>query len=85
MYSYMNPSPESFKSMARLGTAYLSGGGKNSAEMEKGQALLAEAGGLELYQAMASGSGGMTGMAALAFSTPKDPAKAVEATTITNS
>ena len=85
MYSYVNPSPESFKAMARLGTAFISGGGKSTTEMEKGQAMLAEAGGLELYQAMASGSGGMTGMAALAFSTPKDPAKAVEATTITNS
>lgn len=84
MYSYMNPSPESFKAIAKLGTAYVSGGGKSTAEMEKGQAMLAEAGGLEVYQAMASGSGGMTGMAALAYSTPKDPAKAVEATTMTN-
>ena len=84
MYTYMNPSPESFKSMAKLGMSYLGGGGKATAEMEKGQAMLAEAGALELYQAMGAGSGGMTGMAGLAFSTPKDPAKAVEGTTLTN-
>jgi hypothetical protein len=84
VYSYMNLSPESYKSMAKLGMSFLGGGGKGTADMEKGQAMLVEAGATELYQAMASGSGGMSGMAALAFSMPKDPAKAVEATTMTN-
>jgi len=41
-------------------------------------------GGTAGTSAMAAGSGGMTGMAALAYSTPKDPAKAVEATTMMN-
>jgi len=84
VYSYMNLSPESFKSMSKLGMSMLGGGGKATAEMEKAQGLLVDAGATELYQAMAAGSGGMTGMAALAYSTPKDPAKAVEATTMMN-
>ena len=80
----MNLSPESFKSMSKLGMSFMGGGGKSTAEMEKGQAMLVEAGATEGYQAMSAGSGGMSGMAALGFSTPKDPAKVVEATTMTN-
>ncbi len=75
-FTYTNASPEGLKAMLKL----VSPDGKPDPDAEKAMTLQIEAGALEGYSAIGDGAGGFSGMAALGFSTPKDPAKAVEAT-----
>lgn len=75
--TYLKLSPESMTGVQKFGLAFLNGG-KSSPEMEKGLALQRESGAAETY---AANNIDGNPSATISLSVPKDPAKAVEATT----
>lgn len=72
MFTYVSSSPEAARNLAKLASP----GGKIPDETEKILALNEAAGIQESYVSIADGVGGFSGIAALAYSVPKDPAKA---------
>jgi len=79
-FIYANVDPASLGGLQKLGLSMMTGQSKLSPEMERALALQRQAGAFEMYT---SNSGGGGGMSNVSFSTPKDPAKALEAGILT--
>ena len=79
-YAYLNLDSKLLAKLQKPALGILGIGGKTSPDLEKALALQAESGTGETY---AAGSVGGVPTSNVSFTTPKDPAKAVEAVTLT--
>lgn len=78
-FVYANIDPASLGGLQKFGLSMMTGQAKLSPEMEKALAMQRQAGAFEMYT---SNSGGAGGMSNVSLSTPTDPAKAVEAASL---